>query len=235
MFTTLLESNPRSSRRPAVTVASAAMHAGLLLLAAWGTAQSGISTPPSPREEPIPDIIHHTVPVPTDPAPPSRSSSGYQIPLPVPDAPRIPLAGLTIPDALPAVDESLGDPLASLATGDRVSVNGVAIRSSGLAPGSVLDNRIAEKPALPLESNAPPVYPDILRSAAIEGEVEVEFVIGPEGAVRAGSVVALRADHRLFLEAVREALIGYRYLPAEVGGTPVAVRVRQSFSFKLNR
>jgi TonB family protein len=235
MFTVLLESNPRLARRPAVTVASAAMHAGLLLLAAWATAQSGISPPASPREESIPDIMPHTIPAPVDPAPPSRSSNGNQLPRLVPDAPRVPLVGLNIPDALPAAEESLGDPLASLAAGDRGSIIGIATGGSGLVPGSVLDNRIAEKPALPLESNAPPLYPDILRSAAIEGEVEVEFVIGPDGAVRAGSVVALRADHRLFLEAVRDALIGYRYLPAEVGGIPVAVRVRQSFSFKLNR
>ena len=234
MFTTLLESNPRPSRRPGVTLASAAMHAGLLLLAAWATAQSAVSPPASPPEESGPDVFH-TVPVPADPTPPPGSSSGHQVPLPVPDAPRVPLAGLNIPDALPTVEESLGDPLASLAAGDRKAVNGIATRSSGLAPGIVLDNRIAEKPALPLESNAPPVYPDILRSAAIEGEVQVEFVIDADGAVRAGSVVALRADHRLFLEAVREALLGYRYLPAEVGGTTVPVRVRQRFAFKLNR
>ena len=234
MFTILPESNPRPGRRPGEALASVAMHAGLLILAAWGTAQSGISPPASPPEESGPDLIH-TFPAPVDPAPPPRSPSGHQIPVPVLDAPRVPLTGLTIPNALPAVEESLGNPLASVATGDRGSVYGDATRSSGLAPGGVLDNRIAEKPALPLESNAPPVYPDILRSAAIEGEVEVEFVIGPDGAVRAGSVVALRADHRLFLEAVREALIGYRYLAAEVGGIPVAVRVRQSFSFKLNR
>jgi protein TonB len=157
------------------------------------------------------------------------------MPLPVPKAPRMSFDGLTIPDSLPAADESLGDPLASLAAGDRGSVNGVATRSSGLVPGSVLDNRIAEKPALPLESNAPPVYPDILRSAAIEGEVEIEFVIDANGGVRQRSLVVLRADHRLFLEAVREALLGYRYLPAEVGGTPVPVRVRQRFAFTLNR
>ncbi len=236
MFAVLPESNPRRGRRPGVALASVVMHAGLLLLAAWATAQSGISPSASPREETVPgDFFPRTVPEPADPAPPSHSSSGNQTHWRVPDAPRVPLGGLHIPDGLPATEESLGDPLASLAAGMRGAVNGIATGSSGLAPGSVLDNRMAEKPALPLESNAPPVYPDILRSAAIEGEVDVEFVIGADGAVRAGSVVALRADHRLFLEAVREALTGYRYLPAEVGGIPVAVRVRQSFSFKLNR
>lgn len=233
MFTVLPESNPRTERRPGVALWSVAMHVALLVLAVWGTAQSGISPPTSPPEESGPDIIP-TFPAPAEPAPPTPYSSGQQIPLPMPDASRLPLAGLNIPDVLPSVDESLGDPLASLATGDSRAVNGVATRSSGLTTGSVLDNRVAEKPALPLESNAPPVYPDILRSAAIEGEVEVEFVIDPDGAVRTGSVVALRADHRLFLEAVREALQGYRYLPAEVGGRPVPVRVRQRFAFTLN-
>lgn len=234
MFKVLPESNPRPGRRPGVALASAAMHAGLLLLAAWGTAQSGISTPPSPPEETIPDVFH-TIPAPVNPAPSSHSSTGGQLRPLVPEAPRVPFDGFAIPDALPAVEESLGDPLASLAAGDRRSVNGIATGSSGLVPGSVLDNRIAEKPALPLESNTPPVYPDILRSAAIEGEVEVEFVIDANGGVRPRSLVVLRADHRLFLEAVREALLGYRYLPAEAGGIPVPVRVRQRFAFTLDR
>lgn len=235
MFTVLPESNPRSGRRPGVAVASVAMHAGLLLLAAWASAESGISLPASPAEIFVTDVIPYAVPAPQDPGPAARSSIGQQTLLLLPDAPAMPLAGLNIPDALPPVSESSGDPFANWAAGHRGSIYDVASRSSGLSPGGVLDNRVAEKPAFPLESNAPPVYPEILRSAAIEGEVEIEFVIGPDGAVRAGSLVALRADHRLFLESVREALIGYRYLPAEVGGTPVPVRVRQSFSFKLNR
>ena len=235
MFTVLPESNARPGGRPGVTVASVAMHAVLLLLGVWATAESGVSRGASAQKEVIPYVFHQPDPAPATPEPAGRSSTAKEAVLLVPDAPSMPLAGFVIPDVLPPVDQSLGDPFANTPIGVRRSVNGVGPRGSGLIPGGVIDNRIAEKPALPLESNAPPIYPDILRSAAIEGGVEIEFVIDPEGRARAGSIVVLRADHRLFLEAVREALISYRYLPAEVGGTPVAVRVRQSFSFKLNR
>ncbi|HUF30163.1 MAG TPA: energy transducer TonB [Gemmatimonadaceae bacterium] len=215
-----------------MTLASMAMHAGLLLLGVWATAESGISPAASPREV-VPDEFHQPAP-PPDPAPAPRSANGERTIPRVPAAPSVPLAGLNIPDSLPSVDLSLGDPFVSSATGNPV-VNGAGPRGPGLAPDGVFDNRIVEKPAFPLESNVPPKYPDLLRSAGIDGEVDIEFVIDPDGRVRAGSIVALRAEHRLFLEAVREALLGYRYLPAEVGGTPVAVRVRQNFSFTLIR
>src|SRR5690606_32990592 len=107
--------------------------------------------------------------------------------------------------------------------------------STDLGPGGVLDNRWADKPALPMESNRAPAYPEMLRSAAIEGLVEIEFIIDRDGRVRSGSLTALRSDHPRFLEAVRAALTGYRYLPAEAGGSAVAVLVRQRFEFRLDR
>ena len=74
---------------------------------------------------------------------------------------------------------------------------------------------------------------DVLRSAGIEGEVEVEFVIDPRGRVRPGSFRVLRSDHARFTSSVREAVATHRFLPAEVRGTRVAVRVRQRFVFSL--
>jgi TonB family protein len=64
--------------------------------------------------------------------------------------------------------------------------------------------------------------------------VVVEFIIDSSGRVQPGSVLAARSDDSRFLEAVREALGTHRFLPAEVGGRRIAVKVRQVFAFELN-
>jgi protein TonB len=232
MFGVLLESAPRPAGRRGVTVASVAVHAGVILLGVWATAESGEPIPPTPHEE---VAVVFAPPVPASPpvpvsGPPESGSESAPVPA-VPDVPVLP--GFEVPVGLPPVETALGDPFANTVLETRTTVVGVRRGGSGLAPGVVLDNRTAEKPAFPLAGNAPPVYPDLLRSAAIEGAVEVEFIIDPNGRVRPGSIVSLRVDHPRFLDAVREALASHRYLPAEVAGSPVAVRVRQRFAFEL--
>lgn len=233
MFGVLLESNPRPRARRGVTIASVTVHAGLILLGVWATAETA---EPIARDEPealIPVFSQPAPPAP--PAPVARRSDAGPTPVSVPVAPTIPvLPNLEIRDGIPPLEESLGDPFSRSAF-EQTVVNGVSDGHPVLAPGGVLDNRSADKPALPLSTNAPPSYPDALRSAAIDGTVEVEFIIDPNGRMRPGSIVVLRADHPLFFEAVKRALAGHRYLPAEASGSPVAVRVRQRFAFRLDR
>jgi TonB family protein len=143
------------------------------------------------------------------------------------------VTGIDVPNVLPPAEASSGMPdpgldRRPLVIGDRAGIGPVR------APGGVVDNRMAEKPAIPLEGNLQPAYPSALRSAGLEGEVEVEFVIDPSGRVRSGSLRILRGDHALFVRAVREALSGHRFLPAEAGGVRVAVLVRQRFVFSLD-
>ena len=52
MFGTLVESNPQPARRRGVVGASAAVHAGVILLAAWATASGGERAAPV---APVPD------------------------------------------------------------------------------------------------------------------------------------------------------------------------------------
>jgi protein TonB len=236
MFGVLLESNRRPQRRRGVTAASVAVHAGLILIGVRATAESTAPIPPEPREVIVTDVFS---PPPT--APPVTSSragsaSRSETPVPVLGSPNVPaIPGFDVPDGLSSLEVALGDPLAHIDRQAREAVNGVPGRGSSLTGATVLDNRLADTPAIPSDGNAPPIYPDLLRSAAIEGIVEVEFIIDRNGGVRPGSIVALRSDHARFLDAVREALAGHRYLPAEVGGSPVAVRVRQRFAFILSR
>jgi protein TonB len=234
MFGVLLESNPRPRTRRGVTVASVTVHAGLILLGVWATAETA---EPVVRDEPEVLVPVFSQPArPAAPDPMTRRPDTRPTPVSVPVAPTLPvLPDPVIRDGIPPLEESLGDPFSRSAFGEQAVVNGVADGRPLRAPGGVLDNRSADKPALPLSTNAPPSYPDRLRSAAIVGTVEVEFIIDPNGRMRPGSVVVLRADHPLFLEAVKRALAGHRYLPAEASGSPVAVRVRQRFAFRLDR
>lgn len=234
MFGVLVESGARRERRRGVMVASVAVHAGVILLGALATARSEPPPPVESREELVPDIF--TVPPPA-PVATSRSAarSASDAAPSTPAVPKLPaLPGIEVPAGLPPLDQALGDPFARVDHVPVGSVHGVRT-TTGLVPGGVLDNRSADKPALPLETNQPPAYPEMLRSAAIEGMVEIEFIIDRDGRVRQGSLTALRSDHPRFLEAVRAALAEYRYLPAEAGGSAVAVLVRQRFEFRLGR
>ena len=235
MFGVLVESGARRERRRGVMVSSVVVHAGVILLGALATARSESPAPVESREELVPDIFTAPRPAPVTASPSTARSPSDAAPA-TPAVPSMPaLPGIDVPVGLPHIDQALGDPFARADLVRVGRVNGVGTRITGLGPGGVLDNRSADKPALPLESNRAPAYPEMLRSAAIEGSVEVEFIIGRDGRVRPGSVTALRSDHPVFLEAVRAALAGYRYLPAEAGGSAVAVLVRQRFEFRLDR
>jgi protein TonB len=239
MFGTLVESNPRPARRRGVVAVSAAVHAAVTLLALWATAEGA---GPSPR----PAMMIPEEPLTPTFLPPvrNRDPGGGASPIagpkllaePVPSVPTAPLLpAFSIPEALPPVELLLGDPFRGPHAGRRPRPDRVGTGGVHTAPPGILDAARADKAALPLESNVPPHYPDELRVAGIEGVVEVEFVIEASGRVRPGSLVVMRADHPRFSRAVGAAVMEYRYLPAELAGTPVAVRVRQRFAFTLRR
>ncbi|HSJ63376.1 MAG TPA: TonB family protein [Gemmatimonadaceae bacterium] len=235
MFGVLVESNPRPRRRRGGVALSAAVHAAVVLLAVWATTEG------AEREDPLgvqpDDRLTPTYLPPRQREPETRSAPAFPAgpaPAPVPRTPVVPaVGGLDIPNTIPPVDVPLGDPLRDAIVPRVIGDRAGPPRAPD--PANVFDNRIAEKPALPLEGNVPPRYPEMLRTARVEGLVDVEFVIDARGRLRPGSIVVRRADHPEFLGAVRVALAAYRYLPAEVGGVPVAVRVRQRFVFALER
>lgn len=235
MFGVLVESNPGPRRRREVVVASAMAHAALALLAVWATAEGGS------RDGPAIVMARDAVrPLYTQPAPdaadrargPAAPTNGVSSPEQA--SPQLPQVGsIDVPDVLPTAAAPLGMPDADLLSRSRVTGDRAGVGVPRPGPGGVLDNLVAEKPAIPLEGNVQPVYPDALRSAGIEGEVEVEFVIDASGRVRPGSFRVLRSDHARFTSSVREAVATHRFLPAEVRGTRVAVLVRQRFVFSL--
>jgi len=92
-----------------------------------------------------------------------------------------------------------------------------------------------EKPVVMAPGAQGPQYPDMLRTAGIEGTVLAQFVVDTTGRAEMSTFKVLKSDNDLFSNAVKNALQRMRFLPAEVGGRKVKQLVQQPFQFSLNR
>ena len=77
-----------------------------------------------------------------------------------------------------------------------------------------------------------PLYPPQARARRIEGEVVLEFVVAADGSPGRVEVVSGQPAG-LFDTAAVNAVKRWRFQPGVKGGGPVAVRVRQKLSFRL--
>jgi TonB family protein len=105
------------------------------------------------------------------------------------------------------------------------------------AAGPARDNAYIEldvdKPAHLIVSPPKPIYPPELRSLGLDGEVLASFVVDSTGRVDASTFRVVRSSDRLFTEAARAVLSGYRFEPAELHGVKVRQVVSQLFQFTL--
>ena len=90
-----------------------------------------------------------------------------------------------------------------------------------------------EKPVVPDTGSRAPLYPQELRTAGIEGQAIVEFVVDTTGRADVSSFKVLRVSDERFLEPIRVALPQMRWVPAQVGGRKVKQLVQQPFLFAL--
>lgn len=110
----------------------------------------------------------------------------------------------------------------------------------GAGPTRVSDNMTlfefqVEKQARPLPSNMPARYPDVLRTAKIEGQVLAQFTVDANGVPDSATFKVLKSSHDLFSDAVRANISSMRFSPAEVGGRPVKQLVQMPFVFSLTK
>ncbi|HWG33837.1 MAG TPA: M56 family metallopeptidase [Gemmatimonadaceae bacterium] len=93
-----------------------------------------------------------------------------------------------------------------------------------------------EKPARMLPETPTPVYPDKLRRAGTEGDVEAEFTVDTTGRVdQSAGIKITDATNDLFAAAVRSALPRMKFYPAEIGGHKVRQLVQQPFTFTIRK
>jgi len=90
-----------------------------------------------------------------------------------------------------------------------------------------------DRPVLPAKGSRFPRYPDELRRSGITGCTLVQFVVDENGRADSTTFRALRFSHIEFVQAVRAALPGMRFVPAELGGRKVRQLVQQPFDFSI--
>jgi PncC family amidohydrolase/TonB family protein len=77
-------------------------------------------------------------------------------------------------------------------------------------------------------------YPPELRLQGLIGRVEAEFIVNARGRIEPESFVVLSSTHPDFTQEVKDALPTLEFMAARVGRTPVRVRMRLGFDFKLS-
>ena len=227
MLTRLLESKANHNRSVSGAVASVVAHSGLIGLAIYATAQAGLTAQPSAH------VVGPVYLLPRAPArlQPARGSFANAL------SRRLVFVNPTVNIALPSVDI----PLATIGAGDfkRDPVAGPALFGGGstVPNGTYATFRAdqVEKQVSLIPGSPSPAYPDELRIVGKEGRVVAQFVVDEEGRVEEKTVKFVRSDNVLFDEAVRSALPGMRFAPAEIAGRKVRQLVEMPFVFALSR
>lgn len=234
MFENLIETKPKKQKTLKATVLSVVFHAAAITGAVVATLQAKEAIE-KPRAEKV-EFVEMKKDEPPPPEKPPEPPPEVVAAPPPPKGFQVLTAPIKIPDVLPEID------LSKKMT-DEADFSGKGV-AGGIAKGVVGGTPVTdqtyfefqvEKQVAPAPGNSPPRYPDMLRSANVEGEVLVQFVVDTTGRVERGSIKILKSSHDLFTNAVQSALGGMRFYPAEIGGRKVKQLVQQPFNFALTR
>ncbi len=86
-------------------------------------------------------------------------------------------------------------------------------------------------PPRPVQQSAPE-YPFALRAAGVEGRVTLRFILGVDGRVE--EVFVAKSNNPWFERPAMDAVLKWRFTPAQRAGRPVRARVQQEVRFHLN-
>jgi protein TonB len=227
LFNNLLESKAKKQKSPGGVVVSFILHVLLIVLAVKATLNAGQKK--EKRDEKV-DYVE----VKKDEPPPPKEKAPEVTVAPPPKGFQTLTAPVNIPDVLPDID--LSKKVTNEA--DFTGKGQAGGREKGIVGAAPVENQTyfeyqVEKPVMAVPGSPAPRYPDILKSAGVEGEVVVAFVVDTTGRADVSSLKILKATHELFAAAVRTALPSMRFLPAEVGGKKVKQLVQQPFVFNI--
>lgn len=169
-----------------------------------------------------------TLPPPAEPPPETRSIRRRA---PEPDIPKPELQAAT-PRLVPPgttlqMDMSLHDVGGDFALDLGVSPEALLDEVRGM----VFDLGDLDEPPRPLVQ-LKPLYPAHARLRRLEGVVELEFIVRPDGTTDRVEVVA-SSPQAVFARSAVRAVKRWRFKPGIRNGKPVSVRVRQKVSFRL--
>lgn len=235
MFENLIETKPKKARTLKATVISVVVHAAAITGAVVATLQAKEAI-----EKPRAEKVEFVEMKKDEPPPPEKAPEPPPEIVAAPPPPKgflVLTAPIKIPDVLPDID--LSKKMTDEADFSGKGVAGGIAKGVVGGTGPVGDQTYfefqVEKQVAPAPGNSGPRYPDMLRSANVEGEVLVQFVVDTTGRVENGSIKVLKSSHDLFTNSVRSALNGMRFYPAEIGGRKVKQLVQQPFNFTLTR
>ena len=233
MLGVLLESSARRQRRAGGAALSVAMHLAIIAFITMTTVRIA---PAHPNREP-PASVHFTAPKTVSP-PVARVVTDQRTAGPVFRVPIMPTIDVprTIPTSLPPIDFSRSTTTDDIVIGSGSESRG-PIGPRGILEGERLSStewRGAEL-LMRIVTTAKPRYPESLRQTGIEGTVVVRFTVDTSGRVDAKSAQIISSTHRLFSQAVLEALGGFRFKAAEVGGRRVAALAEMPFEFRISK
>ncbi len=233
MFDTLMESRRRRERRMAGTIASVAVHAAIIGLAAFATMRT--VTPVRASPPPERPIWVETPARPGGPSTAARPSDAATSSSPAtPDVPTVPIR-FDFDPRLPAV----GLPIDMSAVVGRIEGSpgdiGTSSGSGPLAPEGIFTTSSVERIAALRAGSPTPRYPESLRAAGIEGRVHLRLVVDTLGRVESGSPAVLDSTDPRFTAAVQSVLPRLRFTPAMAGGRRVRMYVEMPFVFEIER
>jgi protein TonB len=235
MFENLIETKPKKPKTLKTMIMSVVVHAVIIAGAVYGTleAKEAIEKPKAEKVEFVEMKKEEPPPPEKQPEPPPEVVAAP----PPPKGFQVLTAPIKIPDVLPEIDLSKKVTDEADFTGKGVAggiAKGVVGGTAPVADQTYFEFQV-EKQVAPAPGNRAPSYPDMLRSANVEGEVLVQFVVDTTGRVENGSIKILKSSHDLFTNSVRQALNSMRFYPAEIGGRKVKQLVQQPFNFALTR
>ncbi|MBV9879276.1 MAG: energy transducer TonB [Gemmatirosa sp.] len=238
MFNNLLESKAKKQKSVGGTIFSIILHTGIIAGAVYATAHATIENE-KPKEEKVEFVeMKKDEPPPPKNEPPPPPPPDVAVAPPPPKGFQVLTAPVEIPDIIPQVD--LSKKVTDEADFSGKGVAGGVAKGVAGGTGPVVQDQPyfefqVEKPVVPVPGSGSPRYPEMLKSANVEGTVMAQFVVDTTGRVEPGSFKVLKSDHDLFTQAVKSALQNMRYLPAEVGGRKVKQLVQQPFQFALTK
>jgi protein TonB len=235
MFENLIETKPKKPKTFKTMALSVFIHVVLISGAVWGTLQAkeAIEKPKAEKVEFV-DMKKDEPPPPEDKPPPPPEIVAAP---PPPKGFQVLTAPIKIPDVLPEID--LSKKMTDEADFSGKGVAGGIAKGVVGGTGPVTDQTYfefqVEKQVAQIPGSMNLRYPDMLRSANVEGEVLVQFTVDTTGRVERGSIKILKSSHELFTNAVQSALPSARYYAAEIGGRKVRQLVQQPFNFTLTK
>lgn len=237
MFDNLIESKASKQKRAGGTLMSLVVHAVLITAAILGTLHASQA-----MEKPKAEKVEFVTVKKDDPPPPKEQPKpppDVVMKAPPPKGFQVLAAPIKIPDVILAPDLSKKVTDEADFSGKGVA-GGTAKGIVGGTPTPINSDETffsfqVEKQVTPDPRNAPPRYPDMLRSANVEGEVLAQFVVDTTGRADMSTFKILKSTHDLFTNAVKAALPNMRFFPAEVGGKHVKQLVQMPFQFNLTK